>query len=520
MQRPAAGGAPRLRLRLRSLIAAAFAAGLLVLIAGHSSLYPQRRPVAAVPPRGGAGRPAPREQRRAETPPPSAAPTPPPPSAQPGSPSAVRFAHVCVVSTEDYVDGALVLGWTLSHNSRRVRDGSAELVMVLTRGAVAPDSVRRLRQSGWTRVFEVPGLAPRVPRAMWKDSFDKLYIFNLTSYEKLAFWDTDMLVRLDPDDLFDLELPDETWVYAIGSPPKPPAPPYFQTGMMVFNPSTKIRNAVWRMFSSQTLPKRPNGLYNRHSARDGALLRTYFGDRFKSLPKKYSRNMDPRARLDTEVALHYRGSWKPWYERLRQLEQRPNAPELSHKDFGYPYLAWWAAYEEMHAQLWARELWPEAPSGVSAATHVWMQRHTRTSYYQATTAHDAARRNLTVPGLGLRRGAPGQSCDAVCEAAGRRCYAAAFNFTLMGDCAVLLRALRGCERCAEGIYSRQRPGDAYPGLLRKDNTCRRNLLLDQRCRPACAAAHNETARLCPCLAQGADPQHIPWDGSLDIAPAG
>eukprot|EP01065_Artemidia_motanka_P006011 TRINITY_DN12922_c0_g1_i1.p1 TRINITY_DN12922_c0_g1~~TRINITY_DN12922_c0_g1_i1.p1 ORF type:complete len:479 (+),score=93.24 TRINITY_DN12922_c0_g1_i1:57-1439(+) len=335
------------------------------------------------------------------------------------------FAHVCVVSTEDYVDGALVLGWSLAHHSSGFRNGTTDLVTVLTRGAVKADSRSRLRQAGWSQVIEVTGLAPRVPKSMWVNSFDKLYIFNLTQYSKIAFWDTDMLIRHDPDGLFNLRLPDETWVYAIGSPPKPPAPPYFQTGMMVFQPAKQVREAIWGRFSRETPPRKANGIYNRWSARDGALLRTYFNDRFKSLPKKYSRNMDPRARLTNEVGLHYRGSWKPWFQRTRQLEQRPNAPEESHKDFGYPYLEWWAAYEAMHAGLWSKEVWHDSPADVSPKTHVWMQRHTRWSYYQRTAASDRHVRNQTLPGLRLVLGEVGDSCDDVCARRKRQCSAEA-----------------------------------------------------------------------------------------------
>lgn len=50
-----------------------------------------------------------------------------------------------------------------------------------------------------------------------RDTFDKLYLWNLTEYAMVAFFDADMLALDEPDSVFNFPLPNETFVGALGS---------------------------------------------------------------------------------------------------------------------------------------------------------------------------------------------------------------------------------------------------------------------------------------------------------------
>eukprot|EP00759_Apiculatamorpha_spiralis_P045906 PhF_6_TR42653/c0_g1_i8/m.64241 len=131
------------------------------------------------------------------------------------------YAYVMIISNEQYVDGAMVLGYTLRKHSDLLRRGECALVILITQNRVGEVSKQRLQRAGFTEIIEVVSLAKRVPNSYWKDTFDKLYMFNLTKYQKVVFMDSDMLV-INPgmDKLFSKKIPSPKHVGAIGGLPK------------------------------------------------------------------------------------------------------------------------------------------------------------------------------------------------------------------------------------------------------------------------------------------------------------
>eukprot|EP00760_Papus_ankaliazontas_P021056 PhM_4_TR1862/c0_g1_i1/m.6968 len=435
------------------------------------------------------------------------------------------LAYVMVISNEQYVDGALVLGHTLRKNSPLLLSGRADLVLLSTKGRVGDHSRERLRRVGFTVLQEVPSLAPRVPTAFFKDTFDKLYMFKLTQYEKVVFMDSDMLV-ITPgmDALFNKTLKSKKHVAAIGNAPyvdvkSKQRKTYFQTGMMIFHPSEELAADIFEEFDSNTPPRNPTGFYTHGNARDGLLIRRYFGERYQIIDNKYSRNMDPRIQLaDTgAVALHFRGIIKPWYDYTK-----PNTrPELGKKEFGHNYIKWWAEYEEIHRKSAAYlGLDPEeakegrwggraAGPGITPQTHAWLMRYSPTrEYVQLLSWVDEARRNVTLPTLvPVACEDAGDSCTQCCEKYKPEhnyvCSPQSFHFSWMNTCETLgkIFVVDGCRECFLGIYSKQKPGNYHPGM-EVDNgkrRCRFNLLRDDHTKPTCDANHTSTRRLCGCV---------------------
>ncbi|RNF09692.1 putative glycosyl transferase [Trypanosoma rangeli] len=456
------------------------------------------------------------------------------------------IAYLTFISNEKFVDGALVLGASLRNTSRFLQHGVADLVVMATVSRISEASRRRLlNEGGYTHVFEVPSLAQRVhaTSGLFRDTLDKIYMFNLTMYEKLVYMDADMIAIRSMDSLFSrprVRGPD--YVAAVGGKG------YFQTGMMIIIPTQEMFNCIYDRLIRGTPP---NGRrFIGSSARDGALLRDVFQTHFHPINPMYSRNLNPRYRVDmkipgegTVVAVHLRGIIKPWFDRrLPNLQTK-----LGKKEFGFTYLHWWTLYEEkihkksahyvkmLQMQSEGRASGSEAVvvdgiafgmdrtdadgTPVSPLTHVWMQRYSEDAYTQLLSSEEKRRRNRTMPSM-QKIPSPtfGLSCDAVCAQRGLRCVSEALYFTSLNDCAEL-QSVFGCRRCELGVYWRQHPGSDFPALEevsqetenkksqghrqhRNNSTslvCRYNYLHDERGLPNCTASHSATRRYCPCV---------------------
>eukprot|EP00754_Rhynchopus_humris_P022528 Rhum_TRINITY_DN14795_c5_g2::Rhum_TRINITY_DN14795_c5_g2_i1::g.118260::m.118260/K00750/GYG1, GYG2; glycogenin len=464
-------------------------------------------------------------------------------------PKGKRFAHVAVVGNEKYVDGALVMGWSL--NKYKQRD--MEMICLVTEGKVADESMARLRRVGWDKVLAVRSFAKQLSKSLWKDSFVKLHIFNFTGYEKVAYWDADMVVAQDPNSVFDMQIPEGPHhVIAIGTPPSKSHPKaYFQTGMMVFRPGMALYRDMWELFVKHLHSK-----YNSLNARDGEIMREFFGSHYSSLPHKYSQNIDPRKKIKKVVGVHYRGGYKPWFDRTKPMKSRlpgvDKKKDDTRKDFGYAYLLWWRLNEETQRFLAAEDggdgwdtrdafesanVVPYPMQGVGAATvgdvspktHVWMLRNTPDQYLQPYSDESARARNVSFAGVDIHVSKAGESCTGACSAVGKTCHEPSLNATWLNTCAVL-RGLAAsadtpapeCSTCEPGIYSKSHRGTVNPAIVQLESRvqCTHHLLLDERSTPSCGGTEDGAFRVCPCAQKGAALRREKWDGAVPLVASG
>ncbi|KAF4692252.1 hypothetical protein FOZ60_013789 [Perkinsus olseni] len=146
----------------------------------------------------------------------------------------------------DYFVGAMVLGWSLKHRGRTQHD------MVLLHTADVPveflDSLRRV----WDcrEVEYIRNVSPRLflnfKGSRFKDVFTKLRVLELTEYSKVCLLDSDMLVRDNIDEIFDLQPP-------AGSRAKVPVTSFWNGhrqitgingGCMLLEPSKEVFNCM------------------------------------------------------------------------------------------------------------------------------------------------------------------------------------------------------------------------------------------------------------------------------------
>jgi hypothetical protein len=405
-------------------------------------------------------------------------------------------AFAVVVSNEEFVDGALTLAWSFKNHSKLFASGTAKLALIVPEGALCDESLKRLQAVGWKDQRLVPDLTKEAGKSVWAGTFNKLYLFNLTEYTRVAYFDVDMLMLRSPDDIFESVLPNNTYIGALGNSPHHRNGPYFQTGMMLIIPSEEAFEAMMEDFDTRPENKDVNG-------RDGVIIRRYYGDRYVNLDDALSSHLAPDEPLDGVIGFHFRGSWKPWFDRSKPIKEDPRKKKKVDREIGAAYYLWWSTYEHLHRTVLAdlplatgsRDPHHKVPVGYDAHTHVWLMRHTPDSYIQPLSSVATDSRNKTIRGLVLEVTLQSESCDFVCGLRQAVCVNDALTFTEVNNCN-RLKALFGCSRCETA--SKAHP--AMPALDIETHVCyTANPTADADHLPRCAEISDKHRRLCPCL---------------------
>ncbi len=136
------------------------------------------------------------------------------------------MCYVCVLSTENYLEGVLVLNENLKHF-----DSKYELLCLINEDL--PNYILTL--------LDYFGIKYKVcskinfkninkENPYWIYTFDKLNVFSLTEYKKIVYLDTDLLILKNVDELFDFK----PLSMVIDSPFRTD---FFNSGVMVIEPN-------------------------------------------------------------------------------------------------------------------------------------------------------------------------------------------------------------------------------------------------------------------------------------------
>jgi len=437
---------------------------------------------------------------------PAASVTPSPSSSPPQMTKDIRpTAFATIVSNEEYIDGALVLGHSLRKHSKLLKQNGSVLVVVTT-SRVSGMSVARLVDAGWV-VTVVQDLTEKCSGSHWKETFNKLYLFggSFLRYRMVAFLDADMLILSDPDSIFDTKLPGSDWVGAIGDNPNGKGKPYFQTGMMVFIPN----EATYDKLMSRVTNEECREL----NARDGSFLREYYRKQYVPIDDAFSMHLKPEEGLAGVIGFHFRGTWKPWMD---YAKKPPSAdPRRETKlEIGPAYDLWWdtmedfASTRELHGgisqfPLAARVIqnWENTNNTepATAATHLWLMRGTESSWTVRRIDFDRAQRDAkqvlpllqVIPASQLKL--PRENCIATCHREQLWCSEEGLLTIQVNSCEALKKAF-GCQRCENW-----RPGKDQPSYDVGKKVCVVNSLRVLSLLPRCEARHMKTQRLCACV---------------------
>jgi len=302
-----------------------------------------------------------------------------------------RRAYVTLLTKDPYLPGVVTL-------NRCLRDvGSRYPLVVLITASLSPTSQRVLTNEG----LQTHLVSPVVPQAgptisafdsRFTEAWTKLRTFGLEDYEKVVMIDSDMIVRRNIDDLFDLDLPRD-WIAAshacacnprqlphyprdwvptncahtsvshpegIKKPPviKHDSPrPYtlLNSGLVVLHPSRTLEHQLVRFLNSS--PDAVNWTFV-----DQDLLAAYFVGRWRVLPYTYNAlqpmaKVHPRLWRDEEVrCVHYIGPIKPWNGRTAFDPAYQTSNDW-----------WWTIYDRFEADV--KKRYPEDRDFVAQFIH-------------------------------------------------------------------------------------------------------------------------------------------------------
>lgn len=296
---------------------------------------------------------------------------------------ASNYAWVTLLTRPSYLAGVIVLAHTLQKHQTKYP------LIVLTTDTLPVDCIRSLEAEGQrTRQLIVSKIEPLLPpadvsliAARFEDTWTKLRVFELTSYDKITFLDADMMILGNVDSLFDFALPGDDWLAAnhacvcnldkdpwapadwcmencaytpLSHPdalthPTPvtkdarPTHHLLNSGLFTFHPSPTLWHNILHFF--HTSPKLNTFLFP-----DQNFLDEFFRDKWTSLGWQYNalktmRYWHPDMWRDSEVrCLHYIVD-KPWQKRIAS---DGIAGHLGRD--GVTHRWWWDEYAQ-----WAKE---------------------------------------------------------------------------------------------------------------------------------------------------------------------
>ncbi len=114
-------------------------------------------------------------------------------STAPSSRSCNRRAVATMISTDNYVTGALVLLWGIVNYGRV---GSSSLICIVTESVSVP-ARKVLEDAGWEVVLvsTIESDSSDIVEEKWRQQFTKLHLFSLTNYSQILYLDSDTIVQ-------------------------------------------------------------------------------------------------------------------------------------------------------------------------------------------------------------------------------------------------------------------------------------------------------------------------------------
>jgi len=243
-----------------------------------------------------------------------------------------KLAYVSILhSSEAYVCGAIALAQSILQSNTNFPN---DLILLVDK-SIGPESITGLKAAGWKikRIKRI--LNPFAQRGAYNEwNYSKLRMWQLTSYEKIIFIDSDLVLLNNLDHLF---------VY-----PQLSAAPnekvLFNSGLMVIEPS----QCMFQKMMNKTFKVRS------YNGGDQGFLNEMF-TWWHRLPAKVNqlkcfKVKDEKHEVPEDVyAIHYLGL-KPW---MCYRDYDCNWDMQDHHVFAsdYAHMRWWQVYDAMPKEL-------------------------------------------------------------------------------------------------------------------------------------------------------------------------
>ncbi len=177
--------------------------------------------------------------------------------------------YVCVLATNNYLDGCLVLNENLKHINSQY-----ELLCLIneeidqeTRQTLDYFNIeyKEIKKINYDVDFE------DYVQPYFKNTFDKLSIFDLTEYEKIVYLDLDLLILKNIDELFNYETPALAKDYPFSN--------LYNSGVMVIEPNKDDYNNLIRIMKEK--------VKNEEQLGDQDIINEYFKS-INTIPQEFN----------------------------------------------------------------------------------------------------------------------------------------------------------------------------------------------------------------------------------------
>jgi len=111
-----------------------------------------------------------------------------------------KYSYVCVISSDNYLDGALIL-----YENLKDLNSKYDLICIINDN-IKQETINTLNKYGIKTKLIKNNITSK-GKGRWKYTFDKINIFSLIEYNKLVFLDLDLLILENIDNLFNYDTP-------------------------------------------------------------------------------------------------------------------------------------------------------------------------------------------------------------------------------------------------------------------------------------------------------------------------
>ncbi len=115
----------------------------------------------------------------------------------------MNYAYVTVLSTNSYYEGVVALFESLKKTNPKYN----KFVVVINE-TIDKDIKEDLKRRGYILIekpkIDASSLIDNKSYGYWVNTFDKLYVFELTDFDKIVYLDSDMYIAKNIDELFDM----------------------------------------------------------------------------------------------------------------------------------------------------------------------------------------------------------------------------------------------------------------------------------------------------------------------------
>lgn len=177
--------------------------------------------------------------------------------------------YVCVLATNDYLDGCLVLNENLKHINSQY-----ELLCLINESI--DEETRKMLDYFKIEYKETKKINYDVDyeghlQPYYKNTFNKLSIFNLTEYEKIVYLDLDLLILENIDNLFDYD--------SIAMAKDYPFSHLYNSGVMVIEPNKDDYDNLMELMKEKII--------NQIQLGDQDIINEYFKT-INTIPQEYN----------------------------------------------------------------------------------------------------------------------------------------------------------------------------------------------------------------------------------------